>query len=176
MNVTCKKCGNKGESTISQRTDYCHRIDCPSCGYGVVGEDLVRISETFEGKIMSKAEQENARVFRGKSMETGEWLVGRYFFFNKTHWIPVLETKYHPLEMPMIIDPSTLCEWTGFEDSHGLMIFEGDILMEKYDEHEMNPSTFIVTEDKKAQSFLGLDGGDYYTVIGNIYDQKGERK
>ena len=65
-------------------------------------------------------------LFRGKRVDNGEWVEG-YLSSSKT--IGAISSVGNYDEC--IIDPSTVCEFTGLTDRNGKKIFEGDILRQK---------------------------------------------
>lgn len=75
-------------------------------------------------------------LFRGKGIETGEWIYGfiihqayfrgvkvdNYLIFNCT------DTKDGNICSSYLVDPETVGEFTGLYDKNGTRIFEGDIV------------------------------------------------
>ena len=62
-------------------------------------------------------------IFRGKT-ETGEWVYGG---INDTGTAIVKQFQFIP------VDPQSVGMFTGFRDSAGNMVYEGDIIHNKFD-------------------------------------------
>lgn len=135
-------------------------------------------------------------LFRGKSVETGEWICGWYCEASFGRW---------PL-CPSIADsekarcgefgfceivPETVCQFTGLCDKNGTKVFEGDIIQNisfdetvyygvvrfgKYNtpfrEEETNVGFFLewVPDFAWRRDLAHWTEKDYIEIVGNIYD------
>lgn len=130
-------------------------------------------------------------LFRGKDPESGEWYYGYYVKRNDGDRGSLILEDYF-LESYEIVKPETVGQYTGLSDKNGRKIFEGDILLGRFD--DLFP--MFSTEESRCEvvwhdfgwhikNSYGIDPADqkwikrHYKVIGNIYDNpelvEGER-
>jgi len=125
-------------------------------------------------------------IFRGKRVDTGEWIEG-FYACQSNHSCVIRYLKYqHFIYKDITLDfdlgglsgfeiiPETVGQYTGLQDKNGKMIFEGDICIDSLG------FTFTVKWDGSNARFLGVvvgEGRIVYVgreprveVIGNIYD------
>lgn len=121
--------------------------------------------------------------FRGRNIETGEWVYGHLFYFNDVrHFISPKGTdvvggyggapaKYRLENLVCFeIVPETVGQSTGLKDLKGVEIFEGDIIVWEYSEKPQ--------EVFWDNSICGFSTKHYHLwrtvkkvkVIGNIYE------
>lgn len=70
--------------------------------------------------------------FKGKSVDSGEWIEGYYYKeCDNTYIIEDRQKKKSMLNRneAVLIDPSIVCQFTGFQDMAGTDIYEGDIVV-----------------------------------------------
>ena len=128
-------------------------------------------------------------LFRGKRVDNGEWVYG-YIYQDGLIGCNIFQTKPHLAAY--IVDPSTVCQFTGLTDRNGKKIFEGDVVRMHYFFENFNPVTLGAFEDesriicKFSITHLGVyfesanmtgylcdyleDPEEELEVIGNIFD------
>lgn len=107
-------------------------------------------------------------LFRGKHLDTGEWVFGDLYHRGKEAVITSFCAGHH-----VAVDPTTVCEFTGLLDKAGKRIFEGDIV-------SFGANVYVVKYIEKYSRFSGTMPGIVFSgfplsnsiVIGNIHDNQ----
>lgn len=121
---------------------------------------------------------ESSELYRGKSMETGEWVQGylyriweqAYILWGAVNGVPDMKE----------IDPESVCKCTGKTDQNGSSIFEKDICKIHSASIDEEDGLFVVEWNSDSAKFelfgwgLLVDFESYNgyecETVGNIYD------
>lgn len=102
-------------------------------------------------------------LFRGKSVETNEWVYGAYILekYSNTPYICYFEYSSFLNIKQVEVIPETVGEFTGMTDKNGTKIFEGDIVRTQpfYDRP--------YSTTRKEKQFLGIVEHHICTFKGN---------
>lgn len=117
-------------------------------------------------------------LFRGRSLETGEWVYG--YFVNcasmyddpeKDRVAEIIEvgadriyTGEYDYNRAHEVYPETVGQWTGLVDKNGVKIFGGDVMHNAGNVVEYCFGSFCINGDSLLSFWTGTE------VIGNIWD------
>ena len=133
-------------------------------------------------------------LFKAKQIDNGEWIEGSlidldidsgYCYivqpYKKASILPII---FLITDRMKLVDPETLCQFTGLCDKNGNKIWENDILMAHLDESYPEDATYETVEwgvagfvTREANStdrqYLNEFDTKHFEVVGNIFDRPG---
>lgn len=124
-------------------------------------------------------------VFRGKRIDTGEWVYGNLIQWRDGGVTILLEKDGIDGHLEYDVDPDTVGQYTGLKDRNGKKIYEGDIvktplldpifgdvLSDAFDNVAISfhNGSFVVAYYNVRHKIYLQDLYDEIEVIGNIHD------
>ena len=132
-------------------------------------------------------------LFKAKRIDNGEWIEGSLidldidsgygYIVQPYKKASILPINFLITDRMKLVDPETLCQFTGLCDKNGNKIWENDILMAHLDESYPEDATYEtvewdvagwVTHETNSIDRQYIDEFDleHFEVVGNIFDNK----
>ena len=111
--------------------------------------------------------------FKAKRLDNSEWVEG--YFYAECGNAYIIEDRQSESMLnrneAVLVDPSTVCQFTGMRDCEGKEIWEGDIVRDNYDLLCVdNFYEVVYIEEEGAFAFKSLDKVDNYEPFVNLFE------